>query len=135
MRDRASSNDVATRTVSLLYPRLLDAGRFSHTIGYVGGHFHTLTLSEFGMAWVSLFAHSPKTRMLWREQTGRSMSSYNATRWEVYKQLLVQFGDLESFLQRNEDIAPASLVPRLTDFFRLRGENGKAWENFSRDIK
>ena len=54
------------------------------------------------------------------EQTGRSMASYGATRWwnrwEVYKQLLVQFGDLEPFLQRNEDIAPATRA-KLLPFF------------------
>ena len=120
MRDRASSNGVAMRTLAIVYPKLLDVGCFSHTIDHVGERFHTPTLSEFGMAWVSLFAHSPKTRMLWREQTGRSMPTYSATRWwsrwEVYKQLLVQFGDLESFLQRNEDIAPATRA-KLLPFF------------------
>ena len=89
MRDRASTNSVAMRTLALLYPKLLDVGYFSHTLDHVGEHFNTPTLSAFGLAWVSLFSHSPKTRMLWREQTGRSMSSYSATRWwsrwEVYK--------------------------------------------------
>ena len=120
MRDRASSNGVAMRTIALLYPKLLDVGCFSHTIDHVGDRFCTPVLSEFGVAWVSLFAHSPKTRLLWREQTGRSMSSYSATRWwsrwEVYKQLLVQLGDLEPFLQRNKDIAPATRC-KLLPFF------------------
>lgn len=42
-------------------------------------------------------------------------------RWEVYKQLMVQFGDLEPFLQRNVDIAPATrakLLPFLSDLQR-----------------
>ena len=81
MRDWASSNGVAMRTLAIVYPKLLDVGCFSHTIDHVGERFHTPTLSEFGMAWVSLFAHSPKTRMLWREQTGQSMPTYSATRW------------------------------------------------------
>ena len=97
-RDRASTNDVAMRTVAVVYPKLLDVGCFSHTIDLVGEHFHTTTLTKFGMLWVSLFAHSPKVKMLWREQTGMSMPSYSPTRWwsrwEVYKQLMVQFGNL-----------------------------------------
>ena len=67
-----------------------------------------------------MFTHSPKARMLWREQTERSMVSYSPTRWwsrwEVYKQLLLQFGDIAPFLQNNEDIAPATrakLLPYL----------------------
>jgi len=58
------------------------------------------SLSEFGILWVSLFAHSPKVRMLWRDLT---LPSYSPimwwSRWEVYKQLMVQFGDLEEFLK------------------------------------
>ena len=69
---------------------------------------------------MSLFSHSPKVKMLWKEQTGRSMASYSATRWwsrwEVYQQLLVQFGVIESFLQRNEDIAPATRAKLLPYF-------------------
>ena len=59
-----------------------------------------------------LFSHSPKAKLLWKEQTGRSVTSYSATRWwsrwEVYHQLLLQFGDIELFLQRHDDLGPAS---------------------------
>lgn len=41
MRDRAAVNGAAMRTVKVLYPNLLDAGYFSHTIDNVGKHFQT----------------------------------------------------------------------------------------------
>ena len=112
MRDRASVNDAAMRTVTIVYPHLLDVGCFSDTLDLVGEHFHTPTLSEFGMLWVSLFAHSHKVRMLWKDQTSISMPSYSPTRWwsrwELYKQLMAQFVDLEQFLKCNDDVAPAT---------------------------
>ena len=48
------------------------------------------------------------------------MSRYSATRWwskwEVVKQVMVYFGDIEPFLEENEDIGP-SLRPKLLAFF------------------
>ena len=112
MRDRASTNEVAMKTISVLYPCLVDVGCFSHTLDLVGEHFQTATLDEFGMLWISFFAHSPKVKMLWKEQTGLSMPSYSPTRWwsrwEVYKQLMWQFGDLDVFIKRNDDGSPVT---------------------------
>ena len=120
MRDRASVNNAAMRTVAVLYPEMIDIGCFSHTIDHVGEHFKTPHLHEFGLYWVSLFSHSPKTRLLWREQTSRAMPSYSPTRWwnrwELFNQIMVQFGDVEPFLRRNEDIAPATKA-KLLSFF------------------
>jgi len=112
MRDRASTNTVALRTMKVLYPDLVDVGCYSHTFDQVGGQFNVPTLSEFVTGWISLFSHSPKTRLMWKEQTGRSMSSYSATRWwsrwEVMEQILVQFGDVQHLLH-NEDLgSPAT---------------------------
>ena len=36
MRDRASVNDVAMRTIKVVYNELLDVGCFSHTLNQVG---------------------------------------------------------------------------------------------------
>ena len=36
MRDRASVNDVAMRTIKVVYNELLDVGCFSHTFNHVG---------------------------------------------------------------------------------------------------
>ena len=122
MRDRASTNTVALRTMKVIYPYLIDVGCYSHTIDRVGEHFHLPNLSEFIMAWISLFSHSPKTRLMWKEQTGRAMSSYSATRWwsrwEVMDQLLVQFGDVQQFLQKEDLGSPATrakLLAFITD--------------------
>ena len=61
MQDRASVNNAAMKTVAVLYPEMIDIGCFSHTIDHVGEHFKTPHLHEFGMYWVNLFSHSPKT--------------------------------------------------------------------------
>ena len=47
MRDRASVNNVALRTVSVIYPHLLDVGCFAHTLDDVGEKFSSPVLSEF----------------------------------------------------------------------------------------
>ena len=60
MRDRASVNDVALRTLKVIYPALLDINCFSHALDLVGNKFCTPHLTDFSMAWVSLFSHSPK---------------------------------------------------------------------------
>ena len=118
MRDRASVNNVAMRVVSIVYPSVLDVGCFSHTLDIVGEKFKTPVLSTFCTMWLTLFSHSPKTKALWKEQTGKAMASFSKTRWwsrwEILHQLMVQFGDIEPFLRRNEDIGPA-LRPKLLE--------------------
>ena len=47
MRDRAAVNNVAMRTLAVVYSKLLDVGCFSHTIDRVGQHIKTPILSEF----------------------------------------------------------------------------------------
>ncbi len=114
MRDRASVNGAAMRTVKVLYPNILDVGCFSHTIDNAGRHFKTPFVDEFIRNWLSLFSHSPKARLLWKARTGRSMHTYSSTRWwskwKVLEQLLVMFGfgDVKSFLDDNEDVGQAT---------------------------
>lgn len=81
MRDRASVNNAAMRVVSIVYPNVLDVGCFSHTLDIVGEKFKTPVLSQFCIMWLSHFSHSPKTKALWKEQTGKAMASYSKTRW------------------------------------------------------
>ncbi len=120
MHDRASVNSVAMRTLKIVFPLIMDIGCFSHTIDHVGDNFKTPVLSEFTSAWIALFSHSPKVRLLWRSQTGRSMPTYSATRWwsrwEVMKAMMVTFGDIEPFLLQNADVGP-NLRPKLLSFF------------------
>ena len=120
MKDRASVNEVAVRTLKIVYPNLLSVGCFSHTLDRVGEHFLTPNLSDFITSWISLFSHSPKTRILWRDQTGKSMATYSATcwwsRWEVIEQVSVQFGDVLPFL-RMEGLGSATTTAKLITFF------------------
>ena len=70
MRDGASSNNVAMRTLNVVYPHVFDVACFSHTLDRVGSHFNTPVLLEFINSWISLFSHSPKVKLLWKEKTG-----------------------------------------------------------------
>jgi hypothetical protein len=95
MRERASVNNVAMRTVSVLYNSMIDIGCFSHTLDRVGENMNTPILDEFTKHWISLFSHSPKVRLVWRSRTGFSSPSYSATRWwsrfEVIHQMHSRF--------------------------------------------
>lgn len=120
MRDRASVNNVAMQTVSVVYPFLVDIGCLSHMLDHVGENFKTPILTEFMHSWISLFSHSPKTRLLWKSRVGHSMATYSATRWyskwEVVKMVMLYFGDIKPFLLENDDIGPATR-PKLLSFF------------------
>ena len=55
MRDRASINDVAMRTVLVVYNHLMDVPCFSHTLNHVGEGMNTPILDDFTKVWISLF--------------------------------------------------------------------------------
>lgn len=55
MRDRASVNNVVIRTLSIVYPKLLDVGCFSHTLDHVGEKLNTPVLDVFAKAWINMF--------------------------------------------------------------------------------
>lgn len=74
MRDRASVNGVAMRTLKVVFPNLLDVGCYSHTIDLAGEKFHMPNLDSFTRLWVSLFSHSPRARLWWKERTGKAMA-------------------------------------------------------------
>ena len=111
MRDRASVNDVAMRTIKVVYNELLDVGCFSLTLNHVGERMNTPILHDFCNAWIALFSRSPRSRLLWRTQTGLSAPSYSSTRWwsqfEVIHSMLKTFSDVKKFLER-DDLPPAT---------------------------
>ena len=112
MHDRAACNGVALRTLKVIYPQLVDVGCFSHTLDLVGEKFSVPHLSAFTIWWISLFSHSPRSKLLWKERTGRAFEGYSATRWwskyEVMRQLVELFADVEPFLEMHTDISPAT---------------------------
>ena len=77
---------------------------FSHTMDLVGSRFSTRTLGEFVSVWISVFSRLPKSRLIWKTQTGRAVQNYSKTRWwshqEVMHQIMQQFGDIELFLRK-----------------------------------
>ena len=47
MHDRASVNGVATCTLTIMYPTVMDIGCFSHTLDLVGTKFNFPTVDKF----------------------------------------------------------------------------------------
>ncbi|CAH3194651.1 unnamed protein product, partial [Porites evermanni] len=103
MRDGASVNGAAMRTVKVVFPKVVDVRCFSHAIDGIGSHFNIPTLRRFLQLWNALFGHSPATRIAWKERTGISNKSYSPTRWwswwEVANQIMLQFAEIHPFLQ------------------------------------
>ena len=81
IRDRASVNSVAMHTIKVVYSKIFDVGCYSHTLDHVGEKMDTSVLHDFIKGWVSLFAHSPKTRLAWSTLTGLSPPTYSTVRW------------------------------------------------------
>lgn len=111
MRDRASVNSLAMRTISVIYNNMLDIGCISHTLDHVGEKMHTPILDEFMAGLICLFSRSPKARLIWRSQTSIPMVSYSSTRWwskfELIKQVHDLFADVCTFI-KNDGLPPAT---------------------------
>ena len=109
MRDRAAVNNVAVRFMKVLYNNLLDIGCVSHTLDLVGDKICVPTLSDFMLSWLSLFSHSTKAKLLWKNKTGRAIRNYCPMRWwskwECMKQVFELFPDVDSFVKSNDDFS------------------------------
>ena len=86
----------------------------------VGDKIQAPTLTEFMLLWLSLFSHSVKAKVLWKEQTGIAIRSCSPTRWwsrwECMKQLLDLFGDVETFLRKPDEFSSATQSKLLSLF-------------------
>ena len=107
MHDRVSMNNVAIRTLSIAFPKVLDIGCFSHTLDHVGEHMKIPVFEEFLKGWIGLFSRSPKARLAWSSLTGVPVPSYSDTHWwsvwEVMNHLLKSFGSVSSsFLDKTD---------------------------------
>ena len=47
-------NNVAIHTLSIVFPKVLDIGCFSHTLDHVGEHMKICELEEFLKGWIGL---------------------------------------------------------------------------------
>ena len=119
MKDGASVNQATLNHIKFVFPKMLSVVCFSHTLDNVGNHFKVPDLLSFGSLWIRPFKHSHTAKLIWQELTGRTPKSYSETRWwskwEVFEQLLVQFGDVEQFLQEDE---AAKLAPQIVPQIR-----------------
>ena len=120
MHDCASTNNVALRTLKIIYPNVLGIGCFSHTLNRVGDRFQAACANDFTTYWVSLFSHSSKAKFLWKERTGLTIDSYCPTRWwskwEIMSQLVSVFADIEPFLKSSDDFS-GNTRARLLEYF------------------
>jgi len=73
MHDCASTNVVAMHTLKVTYPLAQGIGCFSHTPDRVRVRFSIPIAHVIVTYWISLFAHSPKARLLWSQQTGQTV--------------------------------------------------------------
>lgn len=80
MRDGASVNQAALNKIVFIFPKLLNVVCFSHTINNVGNHHVIPTLLEFGSLWIRLFSHSNKAKLLWKDLTDETPTSFSETR-------------------------------------------------------
>ena len=114
MRDSASVKQAALDRITFIFPKMLNVVCFSHTLDNVGNHLVIPTLVEFGSLWIRMFRHSCKAKLLWKDLIGQTSRSYSETRqwskWEVYHQLMVQFGDVTRFVEEAKD---AKVCPQL----------------------
>ena len=102
MRDGASVNGKAMRTIEIMYPKVMNITCFSHALDLVGSKFVTPNLEKFTKHWFTIVQHSHKAKLLWRGRTGQSLKSYSSTRWwsrwECQKQLMLLWGNVPPFL-------------------------------------
>ena len=112
MKDGAAVNQAALRQVKVYFPQLFDVTCFSHTIDNVGKHCEFRVLDKFSQYWASMFSHSPNIGLAWKIRTGTAMQSYCPTRWwskwEMMKQVMDYYGDVEPFLRENDHLCPAT---------------------------
>ena len=78
VRDGASVNEAAIRMLkAILYPNTTSIICVARSLDNIGRHFNTDLLDSFFHLWVSLFSHSPVSRMLWKTQTGERIKTYS----------------------------------------------------------
>ena len=110
MRYGAPVNGAAIRNLQVFMPQLMDITCFAYTLDNVGLHFNTPVLDDFGQSLVHLFSSSWTARLCWKERTGHGVKSVSDTRWwslwELFHKRLLSFGDVEAFIDDNQDIAP-----------------------------
>jgi len=111
---------VAMRMLKVLCPHVLEIGCFSHTSDRVGETFNVPTLHDFMTYWIRLFAHSPKAKLIWSQQTGINIQGYSAThwwsKWEVIIQILELFDDVEFFIKHDEQFSNSTRA-KLAEYF------------------
>ena len=121
MRDRAPVNSKALRTVSILYPNMMDIGCISYFLDCAGTKCVTPAVTSFMSLWNTMLTTSMKARQAFKNITGRGLPRYNANRWwslwECLKLVFEEWRHVPVFLGSDEEFANASRR-RLTDIMQ-----------------
>jgi hypothetical protein len=116
IRDRASVNSAAVRSLLHTFPHALDIGCLSHTLDHCGDEVYSGTLHDFWASWNSLFCRSLKASTSWRQKYGVAVPSCSPTRWwskrECLHFILVNFGQVGVWVNRvfeNKEVEGANI--------------------------
>ena len=82
----------------------------------MGEKFNAPVLEKFMKHWISLFAHSPKAKLMWRDRTGKTLKTYSPTRWWskwgcIKEDLFLNYPYVTAFLadlSTSGNVAPAT---------------------------
>ena len=74
----------------VMYPDITNIICLSHSLDNIGKHFDTELLDSILHQWVSFLAHTPASRMVWKNKTGESMRSNSSIRWWSWWEVLAQ---------------------------------------------
>jgi len=101
--DRASANEVAMETLSVVFPKAADIPCMSHTFDNVGKKLVCPILDEFMGLWVNLSNRSNAGRKLFYSHFKESMKRLSNVRWwsgfEQREQIFLNFSSLLPFVQ------------------------------------
>ena len=100
MRDRASMNGVAIQHINIMFPNLLDISCYSHTLG---NKFQLPTVEVFISRGLASFPIAQRLGLNGKAKPGGQwcpiVKPAGGPGWEVFHQVVQQFGDVQPFLE------------------------------------
>ena len=104
MRDSASANGVAVRSLLATFSCSTDILCVPHTLNLVGAHFELAVLEEFLTPFIILVCNDGAAKNVWKKLIGEPVVGFSVTRWhckaEIAMQIGMHFDKLEGLLGR-----------------------------------
>ena len=79
MRDGASVNSAAIRSLAIFYPNVINVICFSHNLNNAGHHFNFPLLDRFCRLWIFLFSHSVRAKLAWKTRISVAIKTHSET--------------------------------------------------------